>query len=79
MRCPATLSGTYVAEFTAIDDAGNVAYCAQYIIAVDLSALCVHLEPYPWKVELLEKEYAVTCILGNYYAELMEPECGGAR
>ena len=76
---PATLSGTYVAEFTAIDDAGNVAYCAQYIIAIDLSALCVHLEPCPWKAELIEKEYVAKCILSNYYAELMRPECGGTR
>lgn len=76
---PATLSGTYVVELTAVDDAGNTAYCAQYIIAIDLSALCVHLEPYPWKAQLLEKEYVATCILSNYYAELMKSECGGAR
>lgn len=65
---PATLSGTYVLELTAIDEAGNMAYCARYIIAIDLASLCVHLEPYPWSAELLGEEF---------YATLMNNRCGG--
>ena len=43
---PPRASGIYIVELTATDDAGNVAYCAKYIITIDVSALTVRIEPF---------------------------------
>lgn len=44
---PSTLDGEYVAELTATDEAGNVAFVCKYIVTVDLANLCVHLMRLP--------------------------------
>lgn len=67
---PSTLNGIYVVDLLAVDEAGNEAYWAKYILTVDLTALCVHLEPCPYQAELLEPDY---------YATLMQERCGGLR
>lgn len=67
---PASLNGVYIVELLAVDEAGNEAYWAKYILTIDLAALCVHLEPYPYWAELLQPEY---------YATLIQAGCGGAR
>lgn len=71
---PAKLNGIYIVELTAVDEAGNIAYCAKYIVTVDLSALCVHLEPFPWKSELLDESYNAKCEVSNYFAKLERTE-----
>lgn len=43
---PPQSSGIYIVELTATDDAGNVAYCAKYIITIDIAALSVRIEPF---------------------------------
>ena len=43
---PPRTSGIYIVELTATDDAGNVAYCAKYIVTIDISALTVRIEPF---------------------------------
>ena len=43
---PPQSNGVYIVELTATDDAGNVAYCAKYIITIDVSALTVRIEPF---------------------------------
>lgn len=65
---PPNLNGIYIVELTATDDAGNTAYACRYILTIDLTALCMHLEPYPYQAELLAPEY---------YATLMCADCGG--
>lgn len=65
---PHSLNGIYIVELTATDDAGNTAYTCRYILTIDLTALCVHLEPYPYWVEPLAPEY---------YATMTRVECGG--
>ena len=72
---PATLSGTYVAEFTAIDDAGNVAYCAQYIIAIDLSALCVHIIKDDHCYELVDTDLEAEIVRDDLCVEIVQPVC----
>lgn len=67
---PRNLNGVYIVELTAIDAAGNMAYCAKYIITIDLSALCVHIEPYPYYAEVLEPDF---------YATVVEVGCGGMK
>lgn len=67
---PATLSGTYVIDLTAIDEAGNVAYYAKFIVAIDITALRVSLEPYPWRSELLSD---------SFFTTLMNEGCGGLQ
>lgn len=65
---PASLNGVYIVDLLAVDEAGNETYWAKYILTIDMAALCVHLEPYPYRAELLQPEY---------YATLMRAECGG--
>ena len=65
---PRNLTGVYIVELTAVDAAGNVAYCARYIVTIDLAALCVHLQPCPYRAELLRQ---------NYYATLRTVRCRG--
>lgn len=43
---PPQSNGVYIVELTATDDAGNIAYCAKYIITIDVSALTVRIEPF---------------------------------
>ena len=57
---PRTLNGVYIVELTATDDTGNTAFCAKYIVTIDVAALCVHLEPYPYRAELLRHNFYVT-------------------
>lgn len=90
---PANLNGIYIVDMTAYDEAGNIGYCAKCIITVDVSALCVHIEKYPFFAEIIneyeikeytspyyagyENEYHADISVCNYYAEIMKPECGG--
>lgn len=50
---PPAFNGVCVVELTAYDDAGNVGHAAKYIITIDLSSLCVHIELYPYQCELI--------------------------
>ncbi len=59
---PKRMNGIYIVELTATDDAGNVAYCAKYIITVDVEALYVRLEPFD-KNAITGKE--------NFYAKVL--------
>lgn len=45
---PKTLNGVYVVELTATDEAGNIAYTAKYILTIDITALRVKLQRYPY-------------------------------
>lgn len=65
---PRDLSGTYIVDLLAEDEAGNETYWARYILTVDLTALCVHLVPCPYQVEVLPE---------RYYATVKTANCGG--
>lgn len=54
---PPTLNGIYIVSLTAWDDAGNAAYTARYIITIDMDALYVCLEPYPFWADVLPWDY----------------------
>ena len=54
---PKSLNGAYVVDMSAVDEAGNTAYIARYIITIDISSMCVHIEPCPYYEELLEPQY----------------------
>lgn len=54
---PPTLNGIYIVSLTAWDDAGNAAYTARYIITIDMDALYVRLEPYPFWADVLPWDY----------------------
>lgn len=75
---PKNLNGRYIVDLTAYDEAGNIGYCTKYILTIDLTALCVHLEPYPYWTEI--KEAFETCaIVSGFYAELLERYCSIAK
>lgn len=54
---PRVKSGAYVVELTAVDEAGNETFCTKYILTVDLGALTVKLEPFPYSVQLLQSSF----------------------
>ena len=74
---PKIPSGTYAVWLVATDDAGNKGYATKYLLTINLNQMCVHLEPFPWKAEILCPDYCAKLKVSNYYAELMSAECGG--
>lgn len=56
-----TINGVYVVELTATDEAGNIAYTAKYILTIDITALRVKLQRYP---------YSAKVRVGRYFARL---------
>jgi hypothetical protein len=68
---PPSLNGIFVVDLTAWDEAGNMTYCTKYIITIDLDALCIHLEPYPYYSELLDRDYGSEIIIDRYHMELI--------
>ena len=54
---PRVKSGAYAVELTAVDEAGNETFCTKYILTVDLGALAVKLEPFPYSVQLLQSSF----------------------
>lgn len=67
---PKNLTGIYIIELTAYDDNGNTAFTTRYILTVDLDALCVRLEPYPFWADILPDTFCANILPGNYYARL---------
>ena len=54
---PANLSGMYIVELKAEDDAGNASFFAKYILTVDTSLLKATLQPYLRNAELKISNY----------------------
>ena len=74
---PRVKSGAYVVELTAVDEAGNETFCTKYILTVDLGALTVKLEPFPYSVQLgLSIVKHITAYYGGSVRLTSEPGFG---
>ena len=69
---PETLNGAFAVELTAIDEAGNVAHVAKYIVTIDMDALYVHIERCMYNAELLLSDYKCVWETNDYYVTLEE-------
>lgn len=67
---PKNLTGIYIIELTAYDDNGNTAFTTRYILTVDLDALCIHLEPYPFWTDVLPDKFCINILPEKYYVRL---------
>lgn len=67
---PANLSGMYVVELTAYDDAGNKSFLAKYILTIDVDALTVSLELIDYQSAIVRDDYESTAFVSIYYAKL---------
>ncbi len=63
---PPRASGIYIVELTATDDAGNVAYCAKYIVTIDIAALSVRIEPFDKNAITDEEDFSSKVIPANF-------------
>lgn len=63
---PPQSSGIYIVELTATDDAGNVAYCAKYIVTIDISALTVRIEPFDKNAITGEENFVAKVIPSDF-------------
>lgn len=63
---PPRASGIYIVELTATDDAGNVAYCAKYIVTIDIAALSVRIEPFDKNAIADEEDFSSKVIPANF-------------
>ena len=63
---PPRASGIYIVELTATDDAGNVAYCAKYIVTIDIAALSVRIEPFDKIAITDEEDFSSKVIPANF-------------
>ena len=69
---PQNINGIYIVEFQAIDDTGNIAYYANYLLAFSPGKKTVTLIPFPY-FSRKEKEQYITCqLFCNYYAVLSD-------
>ena len=71
---PLNLSGSYIVELVATDEAGNQGFATRYILTVDLDALCVHLSPLPYQAELKQPAFAAEVSVPDFYSEVRCPE-----
>lgn len=71
---PPNLSGSYIVELVATDEAGNQGFATRYILTVDLDALCVHLSPLPYQAELEQPAYAAEVSVSDFYSEVRCPD-----
>lgn len=77
-RAPSNISGTYVLEMIAYDEAGNIAHISKYIMMYDPINMCACLIPCPYISEVEISDYATDVYVSDYYSELLiPPECGG--
>lgn len=53
IKVPPSLTGVYIVELKAYDEAGNMAYVTLYVVTIDISSLKVKIEPYPYWFELV--------------------------
>ena len=67
---PKNLTGIYIIELTAYDDNGHTAFTTRYILTVDLDALCIHLEPYPFWTDVLPDKFCINILPEKYYVRL---------
>lgn len=68
---PPSLNGIYIVELTAYDDGGNVSYTTRYIITIDLDALYVRLEPYPYRAGILPDSFRTDLTSSPYRADIL--------
>lgn len=69
---PPSLNGAYIVELTAVDEAGNIAYVAEYIVVVDLSTMHVSLQLSPYFSEKMNDKYERNFKVSDFYAEFSE-------
>jgi len=74
---PKDLSGEYVVELWAIDEAGNIGHAAKWLFTVDPTTLCVHLEPIKFFTQYVGVNFYVDGAIENYAAEVIYPRCKG--
>lgn len=71
---PAVSSGIYIVELQAEDDAGNVAYCAKYIVTIDIEALTVSLVPMDYCAELIHMEFVLKMEKEDLRTEIVDDD-----
>lgn len=60
------LDGEYIVEVTAYDEAGNAAYSAAMLFAVDTTTLSVSLRPLNYAYQLTDNEYEEEIIRADF-------------
>ena len=68
---PPPKSGTYIADFTAYDDAGNVAYCTKILVTFRPEDLCLRLEPCPHGAGTEGPAWTVSACAGRYVSRML--------
>lgn len=67
---PSNMSGIYIVELTAYDEAGNKGYALKYLVTVDIGQLSIKIEPFQWEAFLCKTAYGVQAVIGQYVADL---------
>lgn len=73
---PFDTDGEYVVEIIAEDDAGNQAYLAKMLFAVNTALLCVHMIPLPYYASLMDHGLYAKVLTDNLCMESLPPEYG---
>lgn len=70
---PSNMSGIYIVELTAYDEAGNKGYASKYLVTVNIGHLNIKIEPFQWESFLCQAVYNARAAIGQYVAELPCP------
>lgn len=63
---PPNLSGIYIVELVATDEAGNQGFATKYILTIDLDSLYVHLKPLMFYAAIKMDKYSIEAQASNY-------------
>lgn len=73
---PKSLSGIYIVELTAWDEAGNIGYVTKYLVTINPGSLKVCLKPFEWQCQILEPIVSlVESSFSEFYSNYAELSC----
>lgn len=76
-KVPSNITGIYIVEMTAWDEAGNVDHIAKYMLMYDPVNLCAKLIPLQYTAGIIPSKYTARVFLSDYFAEVQVSCCGG--
>lgn len=69
---PKNLSGIYIVELTAYDEAGNKGYTSKYLVTINTKYMTVSLKRMAWAAEFKENIYKTSSKVSQYYGEVKD-------
>lgn len=77
---PKSLSGVYVVELTAYDEAGNKGYATKYLVTINPGSLKAQIQRFEWQCSLMDPIVSkVIAKVSDYYSIDVKLSCYKAK